>query len=84
MDGRYSLRDGRRTSRGTSEPVVEVLELRCECGRHDCGESLRVSVPTLDWARSRGLTLVAHGHEVSADAVMERTTSFVLVRAHGD
>jgi hypothetical protein len=82
MDGRTSLRDG-RTSRGTSEPVVEVLELHCECGGRGCRESLRVSLPTLEWARSRGLTLVAHGHETSEDAVKERTTAFLLVRPPG-
>ena len=80
MHVRNSLRDRRRTSRGTSKRDVEVLELRCECGRRDCGESLRVSLPTLEWARSRGLTLVAHGHQASDDAVAERTTSFLLVR----
>jgi hypothetical protein len=83
MDGTNSVRDVRRTSRGTRKPDVEVLELACECGRHDCGESLRVSGPTLEWARSRGLTLVAHGHEASGDAVVERTTGFLLVRPPG-
>jgi len=61
-----------------------VLELHCECGRPGCRESLSVSFPTLAWARSRGLTLVAPGHEASGDAVTERTTSFLLVRARGD
>jgi len=54
--------------------------LFCECGRRACRESLRVSLPTLDWARSRGLTLVTPGHEAADDAVTERTTSFLLVR----
>jgi hypothetical protein len=84
MDFRNSLRDGRRTSRGTSEPVVEVLVLRCECGRRTCGESLHVSLPTLEWARSRGLTVVVEGHESPGDSVMERTPSFLLVRTPGD
>jgi hypothetical protein len=83
MDGTNSLRDVRRTSRGTRKPHVEVLDLCCECGRHDCGESLRVSEPTLDWARSRGLTVVAPGHEAPGDAVAERTASFLLVRTLG-
>jgi hypothetical protein len=84
MDGTDSLRDGRRTSKRTNEPVVEVLELRCECGRPACRESLSVSFPTLAWARSRGLTLVAPGHEAPGEAVAERTASFLLVRTSGD
>jgi hypothetical protein len=83
MDGTNSLRDVRRSSRGTRKPHVEVLDLRCECGRRDCSESLRVSGPTLEWARSRGLTLVAPGHAAPADAVAEQTTSFLLVRTPG-
>jgi hypothetical protein len=83
MDGTNFVRDVRRTSRGTHKPHVEVLDLRCECGRYDCGESLRVSGPTLEWARSRGLTLVAPGHEAPGDTVAEATTSFLLVRTPG-
>jgi hypothetical protein len=39
MDGTNSVENGRRTTRATD---VEVLVLCCECGRHDCRESLRV------------------------------------------
>jgi hypothetical protein len=80
MDGTNSLGDVRSTARGKSKPDVEVLELRCECGRRACRESLRVSLPTLEWARSRGLALLADGHEAPGDPVLERTSSFVLVR----
>ena len=84
MDGTNSLGDVRSTARGKSKPDVEVLKLRCECGRRECGETLSVSVPTLEWARSRGLSFVAHGHESAYDTLTERTSSFFLVRAAGD
>lgn len=80
MDRVDSLEGGRRTKRAAD---VEVLVLCCECGRRDCGEALHVSLPTLEWARSRGLTVVAQGHQGSRDSVVERTTSFVLVRSAG-
>ena len=61
-----------------------MLELRCECGRPGCRESLRLSLPTLEWARSRGLALLADGHEAPGDSVIGRTKSFLLVRMPGD
>jgi hypothetical protein len=77
-------RDATSASRADVSAAVEVLELACECGRSDCRETISVSLPTLGWARSRGLTLLRPGHETTDDTVLERTREFLLVRSFGD
>ena len=66
--------------RYASTPTVGVLDLACECGRRDCRALLEVSVPTVEWARARGLIVLLPGHASDDDAVVERTDRFLLVR----
>jgi hypothetical protein len=84
MNRRNSLDDTGAAMRGPTRhrvPLdVEVLDLRCECGRRSCRQTMRVSAPTLSWARSRGLLLVCRGHFSADDVVVEDVDSFVLVR----
>jgi len=68
------------TERGAAE-AVEVARASCECGRPGCRESLRISLPTFEWARTRGLIVLRPGHEFEDDTVVDRTTEFLLVRA---
>jgi hypothetical protein len=69
------------TRRAAESPdAVEVVELSCECGEPGCTAVLRVSLPTLEWIRTRGLTVVAAGHGDSDDTIVERASGFLLVR----
>jgi hypothetical protein len=64
-------RERRRTIDETQSAAAKQREVACECGRPDCNAAVRVSMPTLQWARMRRLIIVRPGHQDVDDAVVE-------------
>ena len=62
-------------------PWTDRTAYLCECGDDECLETVEMTPDQYEALRSdEGLFVLARGHEVSGDDVMEQTDAFIVVR----